>query len=262
MNMHKRHIECGERDSPENRKLEWERVMGLKQNDSKRKNPILEMCTIDHGTSSTYHLDFLKLFLLFMIFSALGFLYEGTLSFFRNGEFRHFQGVIYGPFSQIYGLGAVLAIGIYRIFSNRSSLFIYLLYSVLGGTYEYLSSLIEEYFFGFVAWHYEGRFLNIQGRTTVIYALEWGLLAFFVVRVLSPFFCRIIEKIPRKSMIVMSWTLIVFFSLDMVLTAAALVRMSERHKQIPASNALEALIDREYPDAFIEKFIPNLQFKE
>lgn len=234
----------------------------MNHQEKKQRDPLMDLCTIEHQGASSDHLDFLKLFLLFMMFSILGFLYEGALSFFRNGEFRHFQGVIYGPFSQIYGLGAVLAIGIYRKFSHRGGMFVYLLYSVLSGIYEYLSSFFEERLFGFVAWHYEGRFLNIQGRTTVIYALEWGLLALIVVKFLSPWFCRIIEAMPKKMMVIVSWMLIVFFSFDMLLTAAALERMSERHKHIPAANAFEVFIDRQYPDAFIEKFIPNLLFKE
>ena len=211
--------------------------------------------------SSENKVDFYNLFLLFVIFSVMGFLYEGSLSIVKFGVMRHYQSVIYGPFSQIYGFGAIMAIWIFQKFADRGNVFLYFLFSILSGIYEYVSSLLDQYIFGFVAWDYSGRLLNINGRTTILYALEWGVLAMLIVKFLYPTLNNTINKLPKKIIVVVSWFLIIFLSLDMLITAAALERQSERHRNRPPENKFDVFLDNQYPDSFIKDFIPGLQFK-
>lgn len=50
----------------------------------------------------------LALFLVFMIGCIAGVLIEGIVTLLSKGHFELRQGVIYGPFAQVYGLGALV----------------------------------------------------------------------------------------------------------------------------------------------------------
>ena len=51
---------------------------------------------------------FVKLFWIFMIGSFLGFVAETIVVLIKEGHYECRQGLIYGPFVQIYGIGAVV----------------------------------------------------------------------------------------------------------------------------------------------------------
>lgn len=50
----------------------------------------------------------LTLFLVFMIGCLAGFIIEGIVTLVSKGHFELRQGVIYGPFAQVYGIGALV----------------------------------------------------------------------------------------------------------------------------------------------------------
>lgn len=206
-------------------------------------------------------LNFYKLFWLFIIFSILGYLFESAACFIIDGEIKIFRGLIYGPFSQIYGFGAVLIIIISQRFKKINTIILFLFCSIGCALYEYLCSYTEEIIFGFVSWEYSGMQTNIYGRTTFLFALVWGFLGVLIIKFLFPLFSKMIENIPNKSGIIITWLLIIFISLDIFITAAALLRQSERRRDIPPSNQFEVFLDSKYPDSFIKAIKPALQFK-
>ena len=91
------------------------------------------------------------------------------------------RGVIYGPISPIYGMGAVLMIAILGR-KKRPDYQTIFYGALLGGGFEYLISFLQETFLGTVSWDYTNEFLNINGRTTIPYAFVWGLLLFYLLK--------------------------------------------------------------------------------
>lgn len=63
--------------------------------------------------------------------------------------------VVYGPFSLVWGFGAVLLTAILYQYRTRSDSFIFLFGTVLGGAYEYVCSVFTELVFGTVFWDYQ-----------------------------------------------------------------------------------------------------------
>ena len=49
-----------------------------------------------------------RIFLIFILGSILGYLYETILVFFQTGHYESRQGLIYGPLTPVYGLGGVV----------------------------------------------------------------------------------------------------------------------------------------------------------
>ena len=52
--------------------------------------------------------EVIKIFLVFMIGSVLGYIVEMIVAFVQNGHFVSRQGLIYGPFTPVYGIGILV----------------------------------------------------------------------------------------------------------------------------------------------------------
>ena len=205
------------------------------------------------------HLKLYKLFWAFIIFSVFGFAFESIAFFVQYGKLVIFRGLIYGPFSQVYGFGAVLIILYSRIFKHRGKLFFFVSSAILGTVYEYLCSATQEAIFGFVSWNYNNMLLNINGRTSILLSLIWGAMGMLIVKYLFPWYCNLIDKLPAKLSGVITLFLVIFIFLDILITVAAFTRQSERLKHVPAVNAVQIFLDRQYPDSFMKSIKPGLQ---
>ena len=70
---------------------------------------------------------------------------------------------MWGPFSPIYGAGAVVLTVSLNRFYHSHNLVIFLTAMVVGSAIEYATSWGMEYFWGAVAWNYDGTFGSIDG---------------------------------------------------------------------------------------------------
>ena len=118
--------------------------------------------------------------------------------FVTSGELNNRQGLLYGPFSQIYGIGSVIAILSSRIINKKNTVVLFSFYAILGGTYKYLSSRFQESVFGTVAWHYDETILNFQGGVSYRSALLWAVSGVVIVYYLYRFMCKLLKKHPAK----------------------------------------------------------------
>ena len=84
-----------------------------------------------------------------------------ALVYTRTIEIR--QGLIYGPFIQVYGMGALAFYFLVKTEQDPKKLFFKGM--IMGGVLEYLCSFFQEIFFGSVSWDYSNLFLNLNGRT-------------------------------------------------------------------------------------------------
>ena len=87
-----------------------------------------------------------KLFCVFVIGSIIGYLLEMIVGLVQNGHFVSKQGLIYGPFSQVYGIG--LVIYYLLIPNNKKNIEIFLISMFLGGIVEYMNKFIALYILG------------------------------------------------------------------------------------------------------------------
>ena len=126
----------------------------------------------------------IKIFWIFVIGSVFGFFAEMlyALVYTRTLEIR--QGLVYGPFIQIYGAGAV---AYYILISNiqepKKAFFSGIF---MGGALEYLCSFFQEIFFGTISWDYSELFMNLNGRACLLYGVYWGIIAVAYLKVIYP----------------------------------------------------------------------------
>ena len=113
-----------------------------------------------------------KLFVIFLVVSLFGNLYEMTLNFikymFQDGKvfIETRQGLILTPITPIYGIGACIMT---LCFAEKKLKWyqIFLIGALVGGAFEFVFSYLQEIIFGTTSWDYSNHFINFGGRTSV-----------------------------------------------------------------------------------------------
>lgn len=197
----------------------------------------------------------MKLFWIFLIGSVFGYVAEMlySLVYTRTLVFR--QGLLYGPFVQVYGFGAI---AYYLLVSKiREPKQVFFAGMLMGGVLEYLCSFFQEIFFGTISWDYSNLFLNINGRTCLLYCLYWGIIGVVFLKVFFPFFEKIDIIWERKKGKWLTGILFIFLLFDVVISCMAATRQDERRKHISPKNAVDVFLDETYPDEFMDRIYNN-----
>lgn len=205
-------------------------------------------------------INFYKLFWILLIVSFLGCLVETAFMLVTRGQLQNRSGVLYGPFSLVWGLGAVLFTLLFQRFERANSLWIFLGGTVMGAVYEYACSWLQEVLFGACFWDYNHLPFNINGRVNLVFSLFWGVAAVVWVKDAYPLLCRWIGKIPNHMGKGLTLALAALMAVNVALSAAALGRMNERQQGAPASGPVEAFLDLRYPDERLQRIFTNLTY--
>ncbi len=200
---------------------------------------------------------FYKLVWLFLIGSLIGDLIETVFCRITMGWWMSRSSVVYGPFSVVWGFACALLSALMYKYKDRSDRYLFFYGTVVGGTYEYVCSVLTELLFGTVFWDYSGIPFNLGGRVNLLYCFFWGIIAVVWVKLIYPFLSRLIEKIPRKTGPALTWVLIVLMVFNMGISALALARYSNRQRGMEARNGVEEFLDEHFTDERMERIYPK-----
>ena len=199
-----------------------------------------------------------KLIWVFLISALLGDVIETFWCGLVDGQWMNRSSVLYGPFSFVWGLGAVvLTVALQRL-AEKNDRYVFAAGFVIGGAYEYMCSVFTELVFGTVFWDYSDMPLNIGGRTNVLFCFFWGVLAVVWIKMIYPPMSRAIESLPALAGKILTWIVVFVMACNAVLTSAAMVRYSTRPVQPDPANAFEEFIDTQYGDDYMERRWPNM----
>lgn len=199
-----------------------------------------------------------KLIWIFLISAFLGDIIEMLYCRMVGGTWMSRSSVIFGPFSFVWGIGAVLlTVSLIRL-KDKNDRWIILAGGLLGGAFEYMCSVFTELVFGKVFWDYSYMPLNIGGRTNVLFMFFWGILGLVWVKIAYPPLERFIEKFPPAAAKAFTWFIIVLMALNGIFTMAVMLRYNERQENLPPGNVLEKFIDNTYDDEFVENRWQNM----
>ena len=204
-------------------------------------------------------IGFYKLFWLFLIGAFVGDLIETVFVWGASGVLMSRSSLLYGPFSVVWGLGAVLLTVVLRGLMDKSDRYIFVGGALMGGVYEYMCSVVTEKLFGKVFWDYSKIPFNLNGRINLLYCVFWGIAAVVWVKEVYPRISALIEKIPMKVGKILTWVLVVLLAVDVALSSMALGRMDQREKGIPATNAVQQFLDEQYPDEYLTQRYQNMK---
>lgn len=205
---------------------------------------------------------FYKIFIFFVLGCVIGSFYEEVIFFFQTKEWTVRHDLIYGPFSSLYGFGLVIFLLLLGPKNEERGFFKTFIYaSFIGGVTEYMAGFISDIFFHIKFWDYSGMFLNIHGRTTIIYALTWGLFATVFLKWIYPFLSKLIENIPVNIGRLVCILLLIFFIFDLFVSYGAFFRMLSRQKGKEAKTFIGEIYDKVYDNDFMYKKFPILKGK-
>ncbi len=210
------------------------------------------------GEAAAKPLTVYRVFWLFLIAGFVGDLIEVVFWLVTRGELTSRSSLVYGPFSLVWGLGGVLLTLAFHRMDDQGAACIIMTGAVLGGAYEYICSWVQEALFGACFWDYRHLLFNLNGRVNLLFCLFWGLTALMWVRLIFPALCVFVDRIPRRRGGWMIRVAVLFLVCSTVLSAAALCRMDQRHRDVPASDAVTRFLDEAYPDSWLKERYPNM----
>ena len=147
----------------------------------------------------------------FFIYSILGFLLEGTYTLITSNHFS--SGILYGPWTPVYGFGAILTIIIsQKIFKKMhksrftETLVTFIVLTIVLTLIEWLGGIIIENVFHETLWNYKNFQFNIGKYISLEMALIWGLISIFIIYFIKPIIDKIEKKIPKS----LTYTLLIF----------------------------------------------------
>lgn len=125
-----------------------------------------------------------ELFLMFIIYSFIGWVIEVLQSFLKNKKFIN-RGFLIGPICPIYGNGALL-ITILLSKYQTSPLALFVLALFICAALEYFTSYLMEKLFDARWWDYHHFKYNINGRICLETMIPFGLLGIVVIYITNP----------------------------------------------------------------------------
>ncbi len=197
-------------------------------------------------------LNFFNLFWIFVVCCVLGLIIETIYHFVvvDPGHYQDRAGMLFGPFSPIYGFGAVLMTVALNRFHDKNVILIFLVSAVIGGAFEYLTSWFMQFAFGIVAWDYTGTFLSIDGRTNGMFMAMWGLLGVVWIKLLLPWMLKLVNLIPWNWRYTLTSICAVLMIVDGAMTLLALdcwyQREDGRQPQTAVAEFMNEHFDNQY----------------
>lgn len=223
------------------------REQSLRDRDRKREG-VLGRDETGRGYIS---LNFFNLFWIFVICSVLGLAMETLYHFAAYHVYQDRAGMLFGPFSPIYGVGAVLmTVALNRLY-RVNPIIIFLASAVIGGAFEYFTSWFMQYAFGVVAWNYTGMWLSIGGRTCGPFMAIWGVLGVVWIKLLLPLVLKAVNLIPWNWRYWLTAVCALAMTVNIVMTLEALDCWYERASGKPVVSHLQQFYDEHFDDDFM-----------
>ena len=206
-------------------------------------------------------LNYFNLFWVFFVCSVLGLILEEVwhMVVVDPGVYQDRAGMLFGPFSPIYGFGAVLMTMALNRFYKKNPLIIFLVRALIGGAFEVFVGWFMQTSFGVVSWSYSHiRLFGMPdpiavltgGRTCTPFACMWGLGGLIWIKVLLPRLLKLINMIPWKRRYSATVILTAVMLIDGVMTLQSLdywyQRVNGTVRNIPVAQFYDKHFDNEY----------------
>lgn len=206
-------------------------------------------------------LNYFNLFWVFFVCSVLGLILEEVwhMVVVDPGVYQDRAGMLFGPFSPIYGFGAVLMTMALNRFYKKNPLIIFLVSALIGGAFEVFVGWFMQTSFGVVSWSYSHiRLFGMPdpiavltgGRTCTPFAYMWGLGGLIWIKVLLPRLLKLINMIPWKRRYSATVILTAVMLIDGVMTLQSLdywyQRVNGTIRNIPVAQFYDKHFDNEY----------------
>ena len=144
---------------------------------------------------------------------------ETSLALITKSGFK--SGIMYGPFTPIYGVGTVIILVLSKYFFINlhmprwiETVIVFFILSIFLSCLELLGGILIEKIFGIIFWSYKNHKYNIGNYISLEMTFIWGAVSILFIYVINPILKRLILKIPYS----ITYILLFVFILDCITT--------------------------------------------
>lgn len=197
------------------------------------------------------------IFWIFIIGSIVGYIAEMIVVLFQKGYFESRQGLVYGPFTPVYGIGGVIYYLVFKLIRTKNRTSVFIISMILGGITEYMVSYIQEKVFGTISWDYSQLWFDINGRTSLLHCIYWGIAGILYMKYVKPLIKKIRIQMSKRLFKVITVILLIFMIFNISISCMSAKRQEERRHNIETKNKIDVFLDKYYPDEYMDKIFTN-----
>ena len=165
------------------------------------------------------------IFLLFIIYSFLGWAVEVLDSFYNLKKFVN-RGFLIGPYCPIYGVGLLIIIHFLKSYTD-SYLVVFVMSMFICMILEYFTSYIMEKLFNARWWDYSDKKYNINGRICLETTIPFGLGGMAIMYIVNPLLEKVLKSLSNNILIIISIVLFVIFLVDLIISLIVILRVKD-----------------------------------
>ncbi len=189
----------------------------------------------------------------FMIYAVVGWMIEVSYHAVRLGKVVN-RGFLNGPLCPVYGCGVLMVLSVLNVLGNAfgvetdlekaSPLLLFAVGIIFATLIELIAGFLLDKLFHARWWDYRDRKFNLNGYICLEFSIIWGLCIAFVLRVIQPFFDRIIDLIPVLAGQIMLTFMYLVFAADLIITVMTILKLNKQLERMKnMENAILKLSD-------------------
>ena len=180
------------------------------------------------------------LFLLFFIYSIIGYIFEVALVTFCEKKFTPSRGFLIGPYIPIYGIGIICMVKLLAKYQN-DFLVLFVMSTVVCTILEYLTSLLMEKLFKLRWWDYSHMSFNLNGRVCLLNSILFGIGGVVITKFVNPIIEGLLTKIPHLLIIILGLIFLLIFIADLTISLIAMFNIKIEVRKYTKKDATDAI---------------------
>ena len=166
-----------------------------------------------------------QIFLLFILYSFLGWICEVLyVGIFFEHKFIN-RGFLHSPICPIYGFGGLIVLHLLQPWNN-SWIQLFLASAILCSLLEYISSYILEVMFQTKWWDYSDKPFNLHGRICLLNSTLFGLMGVLTAHFVQPLLSFIVFSLSDRAAAVTATAILAILIPDLLNTIRRLVKFN------------------------------------
>lgn len=164
-------------------------------------------------------------FILYIIYSIIGWLIEVILTFIKKKKFIN-RGFFIGPYCPIYGKGALLVIILLNNY-QENPLVLFTLSIAICSIIEYFGSYILQKLFNTSWWDYSSKKYNINGRICLETMIPFGLGCVALIYFINPIISKLILSIDFEILNILAIVILILYIIDIVVSLKIILKFKK-----------------------------------
>lgn len=184
--------------------------------------------------------EILYLFLLFIIYSIIGYFTEVIFCYIVDRKFSFNRGFLIGPYIPIYGVSIICMVRLLAPYKD-DLIALFVLSAVACTIIEYVTSYVMEKMFKLRWWDYSHLSFNINGRVCLMNSVLFGVGSIFITKIINPLIEGGLTKVPTWLIIIISSIALVIFIADIIVSYIAVLNIKLEVKKYDRVDATETI---------------------